>query len=95
MKAQIYINRHIVGNNKKATKETGTVIDEPAIAVHTYLGSVYAKEVQFTSGCKLIQDAENARCSGATIWIEAEFESLIIDGVKAERSLFGQYKKVS
>ncbi|MDV3002521.1 MAG: hypothetical protein N5P05_004176 (plasmid) [Chroococcopsis gigantea SAG 12.99] len=88
MKAQIYINRHVVQSNKKVTKETGTIVDQPAIAVNTYLGSVYAKQVEFTAGCKLIQDAEKARCSGATIWLEAELESLVIDGVQADRSLF-------
>lgn len=94
MKAQIYINRHIVAANKKASKETGELIDTPAISVNTYLGSVYAKSVEFTSG-KLIQDAANARCSGATIWIETEFENLIIDGVKADRSMFQRQKKCS
>lgn len=94
MKAHVYVNRHIVASNKKASKDKGEIIDKPAIAIKTYLGSVYAKEVQFTAECKLIQNAENARCSGATIWIETEFESLIIDGVKARRSLFAQSKKV-
>lgn len=88
MKAQIYINRHVVNANKKATAETGEIVDNAAISVHTYLGSVYAKEVQFTKGGKLIQDASNARCSGATIWIEAEFESLLINGLKADRAMF-------
>ena len=70
--------------NKKATKETGYLTDNPAIAVNTYKGSIYCKEVEFTAGGKLIQDAENARCSGATIWAEVDdFESLVIDGVKA------------
>jgi hypothetical protein len=88
MKARVYINRHIVQANKTQSKETGRIVDEPAIAVNTYLGSVYAKEVEFSQGAKLIQDAENAQCSGATIWLEAELETLVIDGVKAERSLF-------
>ncbi len=88
MKAQIYINRHVVTANKKATAETGEIVDNAAIAVNTYLGSVYAKEVQFTEGGKLIQDATRARCSGATIWMEADFESLVIDGMKADRAMF-------
>ena len=89
MKAQIYVNRHIMAANKKATKETGKLVDNPAIAVNTYKGSIYGKEIEFTQGCKLIQDAANARCSGATIWIEVdEFESLIIDGKTAKRSMF-------
>ena len=88
MKAQIYINRHVMATNKKATKETGEIVDKPAIAVNTHKGSIYCKEVEFTAGGKLIQDAENARCSGATIWIETKFESLLIDGVQATRSMY-------
>jgi hypothetical protein len=89
MKAQIYVNRHIQAANKKATKETGEIVDKSAIAVNTYRGSIYCKQVEFNQGCKLIQDAENARCSGATVWIEVdEFESLIIDGVKASHSMY-------
>lgn len=79
--------------NKKATKETEQLTDHPAIAVNTYKGSIYCKEVEFTQGCKLIQNAENARCSGATIWLEAEFESLIIDGVKGDRSMFDKLEE--
>ena len=91
MKAQIYINRHVVAANKKATKETGEIVDDKAIAVNTYKGSIYCKEIEFTAGGKLIQDAENARCSGATIWLEVDdFESLIIDGAAANRSMFEQ-----
>ena len=93
MKAQIYINRHIVASNKKATKETGILEEEAAISINTYLGVIYAKEIEFTAGCKLIQNAAKARvCSGATIWMEAEFESLIIDGVKANRSMLKKGK---
>ena len=88
MKAQIYVNRHKIAANKKATKETGMLVDEPAISVNTYKGTIYGKQIEFTQGCKLIQDAKNARCSGATIWIEVDdFESLIIDGTKANRCI--------
>jgi len=88
MKAQIYVNRHVMAANKKATKETGEIVDKGAIAVRTHKGSIYCKEVELTQGGKLIQDAEKARCSGATIWIETEFESLVIDGVEASRSMY-------
>ncbi|WP_036487307.1 hypothetical protein [Myxosarcina sp. GI1] len=89
MKAQIYINRQVMAANKKATKETGELVDKPAIAVNTYKGSIYCKEVEFTRGGKLIQDAEQARCSGATVWIEVnDFESLVIDGLTARNSMF-------
>ena len=92
MKAQIYVNRQVVAANKKATKEKGELVDAPAISIHTYLGSVYAKRVEFTAGCVLIQDASNARCSGATIWIESAFETLRIDGVVANRAMFKRGK---
>jgi hypothetical protein len=88
MKAQVYINRHVMAANKKASKEKGQTIDNAAISVNTYLGSVYGKKIEFTQGCQLVQDATNARCSGATIWMEAEFDSLVIDGVKADRAMF-------
>ncbi|TXI96425.1 MAG: hypothetical protein E6Q34_01255 [Burkholderiaceae bacterium] len=88
MKAQIYVNRHIAAANKKASKLRGVLVDERAISINTYLGAVYAKRVEFTSGCVLVQDAAQARCSGATIWIEAAFESLVIDGVTANRGMF-------
>jgi hypothetical protein len=93
MKAQIYVNRHVMAANKKATKETGEIVDNEAIAVNTYLGSIYCKKVEFTQGCKLIQDAKNALCSGAGIWIEIDdFETLIIDDVEARRSMFKKRK---
>jgi len=85
MQATIYINRHIIASNKKATKETGIIVDLPAIAIKTYMGTVYAKTIRFTEGCNMVQDAANARCSGATIWCTAKFETLIIDGVMADR----------
>jgi hypothetical protein len=84
MKAQIYINHHIVQANKKTLAD-----HQPAITINTYLGSLYAKEVEFTGAAKLIQDESNARCSGATIWVEVpEFTTLVIDGVKAHRGMF-------
>lgn len=78
MKARIYINRHVVNSNKKRSKEEGLLIDEPAIVVQTYKEKIYCKQVEFKG--TLIQDAENAICSGASIWIEAQTEDLIIDG---------------
>ena len=89
MKAQIYVNRHVMAANKKATKETGFLVDNEAIAVNTYKGSIYCKEVELTAGGKLIQDADNARCGGATVWIEVDdFESLVIDGVAANHFMY-------
>jgi transposase-like protein len=83
MKARIYINRKIVKANKVLSRNTGATVDKPAIVVRTRRGSVYAKEVEMTGGSRLIQDALSSHCSGATIWIECEWESLIIDGIPA------------
>lgn len=87
IKAQIYINRHIVAANKKATT-VDNLVDDAAISINTSLGVIYAKRIEFTAGATLIQDAADARCSGATIWVETTFESLIIDGMPADRSMF-------
>lgn len=87
LKAQVYINRHIVAANKKATT-ADNLVDNAAISINTSLGVIYAKRIEFTAGATLIQNAADARCSGATIWVETTFESLIIDGVPADRSIF-------
>lgn len=79
MQAKIYINRHIIQANKKTTKESGVIHDEPAIAIRTYKGVFYTKEIEFTQPVRLVQDASMAICSGATIWLEAEFEGLIFN----------------
>ena len=92
MKAQVYINRHVMAANKKTSKG-GQLVDQAAISVNTSLGVVYCKEIKFTEESKLVQDAARARCSGATIWIEAKFESLIIDGIPANRSMFVKVKQ--
>lgn len=93
MRAQIYINRHVVAANKKATKEQGITVDNAAVSINTYLGVLYAKNIEFTKGSKLVQDADSARCSGAIIWIEAIFETLIIDGVPASKTMFANQEK--
>jgi hypothetical protein len=77
MKAKIYINRHIIQANKKATKETGIIHDAPAIAIRTYKNVFYTKKIEFTQPVRLVQDASKAICSGATVWLETEFEGLI------------------
>lgn len=87
MKATIYINRHIITANKKASRDTDEVVDEAAVTVKTYLGTIRCKEIDLT-WCKLKQDATAARCSGATIWLETDFENLVIDGKQAHRDMF-------
>ncbi|MFB6284517.1 MAG: hypothetical protein ABEK59_11425 [Halobacteria archaeon] len=75
MKATIYINRQILKQNKKQSKALGEIVDRPAIAVRTYKGVEYTKEVDF-GNARLVQDAQNPICSGATIWIESRYEEL-------------------
>jgi len=85
MLAEIYIDNRIVASNKKATKETGIVVDLPAIAIRTYLGVVYAKKIRFTDGCNMVQDTKAPRKKGVHMWCTARYESLIIDGVQSDR----------
>lgn len=78
MLARIFVNRHIVAANKKKTKETGELIDKPAISVRTYKKTIYCKQIKLPAGAVLKQDASAPICSGATIWIECEFEKIKI-----------------
>ena len=43
LKAQVYINRHIVGANKKATT-ADNLVDDAAISINTSLGVIYANQ---------------------------------------------------
>jgi len=92
MKATIVVNRHIVASNKKATKTTGKIVDEPALSVRTSKGVVYAKKIGIDGTATLIQDAANARCSGATIWLDTTFQDLTLDGQKACLSMLPKEK---
>ena len=71
MKALIYINRHIVANNKKLGK------NDPAICINTYKGKTYCQRVQIADAT-LVQDPSHAICSGATIWLECQLENVNI-----------------
>ena len=68
MKTTIYINRHKVKSNKKYGN------DEPCIAIRNYKGVQYAKQVHLTGLWTLKQDFDNPYCSGATIWLEGNYE---------------------
>jgi hypothetical protein len=81
MKATILVNRHVVNSNKK------NQVDHPCISINTSAGIIYCKEIGFSGPSKLIQDANHPRTCGATIWIEAQFEDLIIDGTPATRDM--------
>ena len=71
MKARIIVNRQIVQKNRKE----GT--DIPPISVKTYLGTERVHEVKFT-GPAVLRSANVAPSgtSGATVWIETEYETL-------------------
>ena len=71
MKAKIFVNRHKVRENKKHG------LDQPCIGIRTYKGSTYAKHLKLLgSDWELIQDFENPMCSGATLWLEGQFENV-------------------
>lgn len=88
IKATITVNRKILAQNRKKTIEQGILVDNPAISIRTYLGVIYAKEVK--GNATLIQDASSARCNGATVWMEAYLENLVIDGVPGSREMFSK-----
>ena len=71
MKARIIVNRQIVQKNRK----DGT--DVPPISVKTYRGAERVHEVRF-SGSAVLRSATAAPSgtSGATVWIETEYETL-------------------
>ena len=71
MKATIYINRHVAAANKKHGK------NDPCISINTYKKIEYCHKVE-VKNCYIIQDPENARCSGATIWIECQYDDITI-----------------
>lgn len=81
MKCSIHVNRHI----QKANLKSGH--DVPAISVRTHLGTISAHNIKMQQAV-LIQDGQRPRSCGATIWIEAQLESLIIDGVPATADMF-------
>ena len=71
MKARIIVNRHIIQRNRKDDT------DIPCISVKTYRGTERVHEVRFTRPAVLVStNALQTNVSGATIWIEAEYETL-------------------
>ena len=71
MKARIIVNRQIVQRNRK----DGT--DFPCISVKTYRGTQRVHEVKFTGPAVLVStNVPQPNASGATVWIEAEYETL-------------------
>lgn len=81
MKAKIVVNRHIADANRRHGR------DDPCISVKTYKQTIYCKKVESTGTIKLIQDIQHPLACGATIWMEANFESLILDGKPAREFL--------
>lgn len=92
IKATVYINRHVIAANKKQTKETGKIVDNPAITINTTDGSILVNKVKFTE-CTLLQDALLARCSGATIWLETTLDKIEVAGKSLTREYFQQIKQ--
>jgi len=72
MKCRIYINRHIIRANRKNNAS------QSPIAIRTYKGVTYAKEIILRKDAVLKYDPEHALCSGATAWIECQWEDVEI-----------------
>ena len=71
MKVRIIVNRRIVQRNRK----DGT--DIPCISVKTYRGTERVHEVRFTGPAVLVStNVPQPNVSSATVWIEAEYETL-------------------
>ena len=89
VKAQVYIDRHIMTANKKQTKETGEICDRPAITIRTCDGVIKVKQVKLLEA-DLMQDALNPICSGATIWLRTTLDNIMIDDRPLTREYFQQ-----
>ncbi len=90
MKAEIYIVREVINKNKKLAASNPNFIEEPGIVIKTYLGKIRCKKLTFLKDATLIQSIKDAKCSGATVFITANFEDLIIDEVPATKKMFNK-----
>lgn len=94
MKAKVYINRHLVAQNKKAKKENLTWVELPEISINTYVGVKYCKKVDFTQPATLLQNYDSPTCAGAHIYLEVEkAESLIVDGKQFSKDMVKKRNK--
>ncbi|MDJ0843192.1 MAG: helix-turn-helix domain-containing protein [Crocosphaera sp.] len=77
-KSQIYVNRHVINDNKSlmqenpdfVTKQEDIVHLDPVFSVKLRGKNTYGHEIQINGPCRLIYRPDAPQCFGATVWIE-------------------------
>ena len=72
MKAKIHINQHKIRRNTKTGER------EPVITVKTYKSNEYATDVTIDGPSKLVYSPDKPLSCGAKVWIEAEYEDVVL-----------------
>lgn len=72
MKARIHINQHKIRRNTKTGER------EPVITVKTYKSNEYATDVTIDGPSKLVYSPDKPLACGAKVWIEAEYEDVVL-----------------
>ena len=72
MKARIHINQHKIRRNTKTGER------EPVITVKTYKSNEYATDVTIDGPSKLVYSPDQPLSCGAKVWIEAEYEDVVL-----------------
>lgn len=72
MKAKIHINQHVIRSNRKNGE------DQPCITVKTYKANTYCHEVHLKGPSKVVYSPDKPLSCGAHVWIEAEFDDLVL-----------------
>ena len=72
MKARIHINQHKIRRNAKTGER------EPVITVKTYKSNEYATDVTIDGPSKLVYSPDQPLSCGAKVWIEAEYEDVVL-----------------
>tara|TARA_R100000234_G_scaffold92885_1_gene61122 strand:- start:23 stop:244 length:222 start_codon:yes stop_codon:yes gene_type:complete len=73
MKAKIHINQHKIRRNTKEGER------EPVITVKTYKSNEYASSVSINGPSVVVYSPDKPLSCGAKVWIEAEYESLVLE----------------
>lgn len=74
MKAKIHVNQHKIRDNTKTGRR------EPVITVKTYKSNEYASSVVINGPSVLVYSPDKPLSCGAKVWIEAEYETLVLGG---------------
>ena len=72
MKAKVHVNQHKIRSNTKTGER------EPVITVKTYKSNEYASTVEINGPSKGVYSPDKPLSCGARLWIEAEYDDLIL-----------------